>query len=89
MLQMSLAAVKSKISTHCGTRPEDMTLSLKDESGQSFAQLKEDHRPLGYYSPYDGYLPFDWEQYCQFSMPKVVRFGTLHEQTRPLVLCSM
>lgn len=54
VLQMSLSAVKNKISTHCGTRPEDMALSLKDESGQTFAQLTEDHRPLGYYSPYDG-----------------------------------
>lgn len=51
---MTIEAVKSKVSTHCGTNPEDMRLSLKDESGVIIAQLNEGHRVLGYYSPYDG-----------------------------------
>lgn len=50
--QMSVAAVKSKLSTHCGTSAEDMSLTLRDASGAVLAQLS-DHHLLGYYSPQD------------------------------------
>ena len=51
---MSISAVKVKVSTHCGTSPEHMILTLKDSTGQPFAQLQDDSKLLGYYSPYDG-----------------------------------
>ena len=53
-MQMSVSAVKAKLSTHCGTSAQDMAVKLKDESGKVFAVLSDNSRKLGYYSPYDG-----------------------------------
>lgn len=53
-MHMSVASVKSKLSSHCGTAPEDMTLHLKDDRGAIMACLSDDNKLLGYYSPYDG-----------------------------------
>lgn len=64
-LQMSISALKIKISTHCGTSPEDMQLSLRDERGKILVRLQEDQRLLGYYSPYDGYV----------RLPRVISFS--------------
>jgi hypothetical protein len=54
MVQMTIGAVKVKLSSHCGTSPQDMSLMLKDEGGQPVAELTDDTCMLGYYSPYDG-----------------------------------
>ncbi len=51
---MTIGAVKFKLSNHCGTAPQDMSLTLKDEGGRQIASLGDDSRKLGYYSPQDG-----------------------------------
>lgn len=54
-MQMTVEAVKIKLSTHCGTTTSDMILQLKDSSGKLVAILTEPHRKLGFFSPEDGY----------------------------------
>ena len=54
LVQMSIEAVKHKLSTHCGTSPGDMSLQLLDEGSRLVATLSDDQRLLGYYSPCDG-----------------------------------
>lgn len=54
-MHMTVEALKVKLSFHCGTSPSAMMLQLLDGSGNMVAELFEDHRKLGYYSPYDGY----------------------------------
>uniref|UniRef100_M4EZ55 Ubiquitin-like domain-containing protein n=1 Tax=Brassica campestris TaxID=3711 RepID=M4EZ55_BRACM len=39
----------------CGTSVNAMALELYDESGSKFAALSDDSRPLGFYSPFDGF----------------------------------
>jgi tubulin-specific chaperone B len=53
-VQMSVDNVKYKLSSHCGTSPENMVLQLRDERGSPLAILADNKRPLGYYSPYSG-----------------------------------
>lgn len=53
-LQMTVEAVKVKLSFHCGTSPSSMLVQLLDESGNLTATLHEDHRKLGFYSPHNG-----------------------------------
>ena len=43
-----------KLSFHCGTNPGAMLLSLLDEGGALMANMWEDGRKLGFYSPRDG-----------------------------------
>ena len=52
--QMTMEAVKAKLSTHCGTPVMDMRLHLRTPGGGRVALLSEDHRMLGFYSPQDG-----------------------------------
>ena len=54
LTQMSVEAVKAKLSTHCGTSAGEMQLQLLDESKSPVATLTDDRRLLGYYSPSDG-----------------------------------
>lgn len=55
-------ALKTKLMTHCGTSPSAMQLQLKDERGKLLADL-DPGRPLGFYSPHDGYDQLDlWPQ---------------------------
>lgn len=54
LLQMTVEAVKVKLSFHCGTSPSSMLVQLLDESGNLTATLHEDHRKLGFYSPHNG-----------------------------------
>lgn len=51
--QMTVDAVKSKLTTHCGTSPSAMVLQLKDQRGSFVATLDHADRKLGYYSPLD------------------------------------
>jgi tubulin-folding cofactor B len=52
--QMTIEALKVKLSFHCGTNPSCMMLQMLDDQGNMVANLVEDQRKLGYYSPYDG-----------------------------------
>ena len=53
-MQMTVDAVKYKLSTHCGTPATDMLLQLRDNSGSLIAILADSYRKLGFYSPRDG-----------------------------------
>uniref|UniRef100_A0A061S2S3 Tubulin-folding cofactor B n=1 Tax=Tetraselmis sp. GSL018 TaxID=582737 RepID=A0A061S2S3_9CHLO len=53
-LHMTVAAVKHKLMTHCGTSPSAMLIQLKDDTGKAICSLEDDSRKLGFYSPYDG-----------------------------------
>ena len=53
-MQMTVAAVKEKLSSHCGTSAQDMARALKNARGQPVVSMGEDGRMLGYYSPCDG-----------------------------------
>ena len=53
-MQMSVMAVKIKLTAHCGTAANSMELQLMDDRGKLKATLLND-RQLGYYSPHDGY----------------------------------
>jgi tubulin-specific chaperone B len=52
--QMTIAALKDKLATHTGTAAADARLSLLAADGSFVADLDDDSRPLGYYSPTDG-----------------------------------
>ncbi len=54
LLQMTVEAMKIKLSSHCGTAPSDMVLQLKTGTGTIVAALSDPHRKLGFYSPQDG-----------------------------------
>ena len=51
---MTVAAVKEKLSSHCGTSAPDMALTLNNDRGQPVASMSDDGRMLGYYTPCDG-----------------------------------
>ncbi|CAN8259869.1 unnamed protein product [Cochlearia groenlandica] len=53
--QMSVEAVKEKLWKKCGTSVTNMALELYDESGSKVAILSDDARPLGFFSPFDGF----------------------------------
>ena len=53
LVQMSVDAVKVKLTSHCGTSPSAMVLQLKDQRGSLLATLDAQQK-LGYYSPQDG-----------------------------------
>lgn len=55
-LQMTIDAVMTKLSSHCGTPGGDMLLQLRDNNGKLVAILTDPHRMLGFYSPRDGYV---------------------------------
>ena len=52
--QMTIMRVKEKLLTHCGTNISAMNLKLKDWDGKVIADMGDDSRVLGYYSPLDG-----------------------------------
>jgi hypothetical protein len=54
--QMTVGAVKAKITTHTGTPPDTMALQLRDEGGRAVAALDDDARKLGYYGPRNGWV---------------------------------
>lgn len=54
-LQMTIEAVKEKMWKKCGTSVNSMGLELYDEMGAKISELSDNSRPLGFYSPQDGY----------------------------------
>ncbi|KAF3658165.1 Tubulin-folding cofactor B [Capsicum annuum] len=54
-LQMTVEAVKDKLWRKCGTSVDSMSLELYDETGAKISVLSDNARPLGFYSPLDGY----------------------------------
>lgn len=54
-LQMTVEAIKEKLWKKCGTSVESMLLELFDDNGVKISDLSQNQRPLGYYSPLDGY----------------------------------
>ncbi|VFQ98185.1 unnamed protein product [Cuscuta campestris] len=54
-LQMTVEAVKEKLWKKCGTSVASMRLELYDDSGAKIADLSDDMKPFGFYSPQDGY----------------------------------
>lgn len=55
VLQMTIGALKAKLATHTGTSAADARLTLVDGSGRVVAPMDDDARPLGFYSPQDGF----------------------------------
>ncbi|XP_011079785.1 tubulin-folding cofactor B isoform X1 [Sesamum indicum] len=54
-LQMTVEAVKEKLWRKCGTSVDSMCLELYDDSGAKVSDLSDNTRPLGFYSPQDGF----------------------------------
>jgi len=48
--------LKDKCRLHSGTACGDMVLTLQDHNGRTVAQLDDDSKMIGYYSPYDGWV---------------------------------
>lgn len=53
---MTVEAVKEKLWKKCGTSVDSMCLELYDHSGTKISNLSDNMRPLGFYSPQDGYF---------------------------------
>lgn len=55
-LYMTIDKVKNKLQSHCGSNASAMQLQLKDYNGNLIANMADDSRMLGYYSPQDGFV---------------------------------
>ncbi|GFQ04884.1 tubulin-folding cofactor b [Phtheirospermum japonicum] len=53
--QLTVEAVKQKLWRKCGTSVDSMCLELYDDTGAKVSDLADNLRPLGFYSPQDGY----------------------------------
>lgn len=56
---MTVEAVKEKLWKKCGTSVNSMCLELYDDSGYKISDLSDNMKPLGFYSPLDG-----WDFLC-------------------------
>ncbi|KAK2967387.1 hypothetical protein RJ640_002167, partial [Escallonia rubra] len=54
-IQMTVEAVKEKLWKKCGTSVNSMCVELYDDTGARIADLSDNTRPFGFYSPQDGY----------------------------------
>ncbi|KAG0629618.1 hypothetical protein M758_1G117200 [Ceratodon purpureus] len=54
-LHTTIEAIKERLRDRCGTAVESMYLQLYDDDNNKICDLVEDFRPLGYYSPFDGF----------------------------------
>ncbi|KAI4300870.1 hypothetical protein L6164_034198 [Bauhinia variegata] len=54
-LQMTVESVKDKLWKKCGTSVNSMQLELYDDTGNKISDLSDNTRPLGFYSPLDGF----------------------------------
>ncbi|XP_031258504.1 tubulin-folding cofactor B [Pistacia vera] len=54
-LQMSVESVKDKLWKKCGTSVDSMRLELYDDTNSKVSDLTDNSRPLGFYSPLNGY----------------------------------
>lgn len=52
---MTVEQVKEKLKTHTGTGVGTMLVYLVDREGRMVAELSEEHRKLGFFSPEDGF----------------------------------
>ncbi|KAL2945203.1 Tubulin-folding cofactor B [Bienertia sinuspersici] len=53
-LQMTVEAMKEKLWKKCGTSVNSMSLELYDDTGVKVADLTDNARPFGFYSPMSG-----------------------------------
>lgn len=51
-----MEAVKDKLWKKSGTAMDSMRLELYDDTGLKVGDLSEDSRPLGFYSPHNGWI---------------------------------
>lgn len=49
-----MESVKEKLWRKCGTSVNSMSLELYDDTKSKIADLSDNSRPLGFYSPIDG-----------------------------------
>ncbi|KAI5681286.1 hypothetical protein M9H77_02513 [Catharanthus roseus] len=54
-LQMIVEAIKEKLWKKCGTSVNSMLIELYDDNDNKISDLSDNLRPLGFYSPLDGY----------------------------------
>ncbi|KAL7583848.1 tubulin-folding cofactor B [Lactuca sativa] len=54
-LESTVEAVKDKIWKKCGTSVASMRLELYDDTGVKLSDITDNTRPLGFYSPLDGF----------------------------------
>ncbi|KAL2477298.1 Tubulin-folding cofactor B [Forsythia ovata] len=54
-VQMTVEAVKEKLWKKCGTSVNSMFLELYDDTGAKVSDIGDNMRPLGFYSPQDGF----------------------------------
>eukprot|EP00897_Mesotaenium_endlicherianum_P001899 jgi/Mesen1/1737/ME000139S00976 len=54
-MHTTVERVKERLRTHTGTAVDSMVLQLFDDASCLVANMIDDARPLGYYSPLDGY----------------------------------
>lgn len=54
-LEMSVEAVKDKLWKKCGTSVDSMCLQLYDDTGAKVADINDNTKPFGFYSPLNGY----------------------------------
>lgn len=55
---MTVEAVKDKLWKKCGTSVNSMHLELYDDARNKLADLTDNSKPLGFYSPLDGFVFF-------------------------------
>jgi tubulin-specific chaperone B len=55
-VQSTVNALKSKLAFHCGTTPSAMQLQLRDPKGSPIADLTDDLKKFGFYSPENGFI---------------------------------
>ena len=53
---MSVEAVKDKLWKKCGTSVDSMCLQLYDDTGAKVADIHDNTRPFGFYSPLAGWV---------------------------------
>ncbi|XP_020595535.1 tubulin-folding cofactor B [Phalaenopsis equestris] len=54
-LEMSVEDLKEKLWKKCGTSVDSMLLVLYDDAGSKICNISDSARPLGFYSPLNGY----------------------------------
>lgn len=54
-LQTTVESVKEKLWRKCGTSVNSMCIELYDDANAKISDLTDNSRPLGFYSPLDGY----------------------------------
>ncbi|KAK3004216.1 hypothetical protein RJ639_019069 [Escallonia herrerae] len=59
-IQMTVEAVKEKLWKKCGTSVNSMCVELYDDTGARIANLSDNTRPFGFYSPQDGDFERAW-----------------------------